>query len=68
RLSGYQEAGVSYVYQASGDLLNWHGVTPDEVGVSAVTDRPGYEMAELRLPAAEVVNHDRLFVRVAVPH
>lgn len=64
RLTGASGVGLSYKYEVSTDLQSWHDATPTEVAVTALPGSPGYEVAELKLPDAEILDRNRLFLRV----
>ncbi len=64
RLADFQQAGLVYRYWVSTDLQSWRRTDPVAVSSSPLANSPGYEVVELRLPDSEVLNQDRLFVRI----
>lgn len=65
RLTNASFYGVNYDYLVSTDLEHWTPV-PDVsvVATTPLASSPGYEVAEVRLPDAALLDHDRLFVQV----
>ena len=65
RLTGFAAAGLTYHYQVSSDLTNWHDATAVEERITPLAASPGYEAVTLSLPPAELAGHDRVFLKIA---
>jgi alpha-L-arabinofuranosidase len=68
RLVDNAAAGMTYRYEVSPDMVNWHPVVPVPVSTTSLGSSFGYETAEMDLPALEVAGRTRLFLRISAPH
>ncbi len=64
RLSNAAALGVRYRYFVSDDFTTWTETTPTLIAADANEDNPGYEVAILQLPAADLAGKTKLFLRV----
>ena len=60
RLVGFS----GYQYQASDNLSSWEPVTVTEESASPLPSSPGYEVVTLSLSPSNLVNRDRLFLKI----
>ncbi|RYD63747.1 MAG: hypothetical protein EOP83_11410, partial [Verrucomicrobiaceae bacterium] len=64
RLAGFSGAGLGYQYQASDNLSSWEPVTVTEESATPLPASPGYEVVTLSLSPSNLVNKDRLFLKI----
>ncbi|MEK7951081.1 arylsulfatase [Luteolibacter soli] len=64
RLAGFAGAGLGYAYQASDNLSSWSPVTVTEESATPLPASPGYEVVTLSLSPSDLLNRDRLFLKI----
>jgi autotransporter-associated beta strand protein len=64
RLINAANYGLQYRYFVSTNLQAWTETAPLQVGVASNEDKPGYEIATLKLPAVSIAGQNKLFLRV----
>jgi hypothetical protein len=68
RLASFAASGLNYGYQASDDLSSWEPVTIIEESAAPLAASPGYEVVTLSLSPTDLINKERLFLKiVAMP-
>jgi arylsulfatase A-like enzyme len=64
RLAGFAAAGLAYEYLASDNLASWEPVTVTEESATPLPASPGYEVVTLSLPPLDLINKERLFLKI----
>ena len=64
RLTGFTAAKLGYEYLASDDLSSWDPVSVTEESATPLAARPGYEVVTLSLSPLELMNKERLFLKI----
>ena len=64
RLTGFTAAILGYEYLASDDLSSWDPVSVTEESATPLAARPGYEVVTLSLSPLELMNKERLFLKI----